>query len=128
MRTLALALAATLVSGLAGTSLQSQTPPRGSTPAGAQQTGRGGGGRGGPPDFDKQIRDQAATNRTWRAASDGVMQMDRITYRSKVGDMDIPAFVFQPLKLRGAKGHPRDRLGAREHPRASVRTLHSVHP
>src|SRR6058998_412142 len=34
------------------------------------------------------------------------MQMDKITYRSKVGDMDIPAFVFQPLKVRGAKGHP----------------------
>ena len=34
------------------------------------------------------------------------MQMDKITYRSKAGDMDIPAFVFQPLKLRGAKGHP----------------------
>ena len=34
------------------------------------------------------------------------MQMDKITYRSKAGDMDIPAFVFQPLKLRGDKGHP----------------------
>ena len=32
--------------------------------------------------------------------------MEKITYRSKVGDMDIPAFVFQPLKLRGAEGHP----------------------
>ena len=32
--------------------------------------------------------------------------MDKITYRSRAGDMDIPAFVFRPLKLRGAKGHP----------------------
>src|ERR1700704_4923939 len=59
-----------------------------------------------PPDFDRQLQQQAETDTTWRAASDGFMQMDKITYRSKAGDMDIPAFVFQPLKLRGAKGHP----------------------
>jgi dipeptidyl aminopeptidase/acylaminoacyl peptidase len=58
------------------------------------------------PDFDRMLQQQADTDRTWRAASDGFMQMDKITYRSAVGDMDIPAFVFQPLKLRGAKGHP----------------------
>ena len=58
------------------------------------------------PDFDRQLQQQAETDKTWRAASDGVMQMDKITYRSSVGDMDIPAFVFQPLKIRGTKGHP----------------------
>jgi dipeptidyl aminopeptidase/acylaminoacyl peptidase len=58
------------------------------------------------PDFDRQLQQQAETDKTWRAASDGVMQMDKITYRSSVGDMDIPAFVFQPLKIRGPKGHP----------------------
>jgi dipeptidyl aminopeptidase/acylaminoacyl peptidase len=60
----------------------------------------------GPPDFERQLQQQAETDKTWRTASDGFMQMDKITYRSKAGDMDIPAFVFQPLKLRGAKGHP----------------------
>src|SRR5450631_812063 len=59
-----------------------------------------------PPDFDRQLKEQAETDKTWRAASAGFMQMDKITYRSKVGDLDIPAFVFQPLNLRGAKGHP----------------------
>ena len=49
------------------------------------------------PDFDRQLQQQAETDKTWRAASDGVMQMDKITYRSSVGDMDIPAFVFQPV-------------------------------
>ena len=58
------------------------------------------------PDFDRQLQQQAETDKTWRAASDGLMQMDKITYRSSVGDMDIPAFVFQPLKIRGPKGHP----------------------
>jgi dipeptidyl aminopeptidase/acylaminoacyl peptidase len=59
-----------------------------------------------PPDFNRQLQQQVETDKTWRAASDGFMQMEKITYRSKAGDMDIPAFVFQPLKLRGAKGHP----------------------
>jgi dipeptidyl aminopeptidase/acylaminoacyl peptidase len=58
------------------------------------------------PDFDRMLQQQADTDKTWRAASDGFMQMDKITYRSAAGDLDIPAFVFQPLKLRGAKGHP----------------------
>jgi dipeptidyl aminopeptidase/acylaminoacyl peptidase len=65
-------------------------------------------GQVGPrePDFDRMLQQQAETDNTWRAASDGVMQMEKITYKSKAGDLDIPAFVFQPLKLRGAKGHP----------------------
>src|SRR5215212_9104368 len=58
------------------------------------------------PDFDRQLQQQAETDETWRAASAGFFQMEKITYRSKVGDMDIPAFVFQPLTLRDAKGHP----------------------
>jgi dipeptidyl aminopeptidase/acylaminoacyl peptidase len=58
------------------------------------------------PDFDRALQQQADTDRTWHAASDGFMQMDKITYRSSAGDLDIPAFVFQPLKLRGARAHP----------------------
>ena len=58
------------------------------------------------PDFERQAQDQAETDRTWREASAGHMQMEKITYRSRVGDLDIPAYVFQPLTLRGAKGHP----------------------
>src|SRR4051812_24629887 len=59
-----------------------------------------------PPDFKRQLEQQAETDKAWRAASDGFMQIEKVTYRSKVGDLDIPAFIFQPLKLRGAKGHP----------------------
>ena len=58
------------------------------------------------PDFDRMVKEQAETDASWRTASAGFMQMEKISYRSRVGDMDIPAFVFQPLKLRGAKGHP----------------------
>ena len=56
-------------------------------------------------DSEYMVRQQADTDRTWRAASEGFMQMEKITYRSKAGDLDIPAFVFQPLHLRGPKGH-----------------------
>src|SRR5258706_8790208 len=58
------------------------------------------------PDFDRLLQQQTETDKTWRTASDGFMQMDKITYRSKAGDLDIPAFVFQPVKLRGARAHP----------------------
>jgi dipeptidyl aminopeptidase/acylaminoacyl peptidase len=48
-------------------------------------------------DFERARRQQAKTDETWRAASDGYMRMEKISYRSRVGDLDIPAFVFQPL-------------------------------
>jgi dipeptidyl aminopeptidase/acylaminoacyl peptidase len=98
MRSAAVALTAALTLAIP---LHSQTP--GANPP----TDRGGLGQfPRVPDFDKQARDQAETDRTWRAASHGFMQMGKITYRSRVGDLEIPAFVFQPLKLRGPKGHP----------------------
>ena len=51
-------------------------------------------------------RDQAATDRAWRTASEGVMRMEKITYRSRVGDLDVPAFVFQPLAPAAPKARP----------------------
>src|ERR1700730_18600420 len=54
--------------------------------------------RGQSPDFDRFRRQQLKTDQSWRAASDGYMRMEKITYRSRAGDLDIPAFVFQPLK------------------------------
>jgi hypothetical protein len=35
-----------------------------------------------PPDFDRQLQQQAETDKTWLAASDGFMQMDKITHRA----------------------------------------------
>lgn len=57
------------------------------------------------PDFDAQRRQQAGTDRAWRAASDGVMRMDKVVYRSRADGLQIPAFLFRPLQLRGAAGH-----------------------
>src|SRR5436190_9491412 len=58
------------------------------------------------PDFDRQLQQQVETDKTWRAAGAGFFQVEKIAYRSKVGDIDVPAFVFQPLTVRGPKGHP----------------------
>jgi dipeptidyl aminopeptidase/acylaminoacyl peptidase len=57
------------------------------------------------PDFARMLRQQAETDRVWRAASVGFMEMEKITYRSQVDDLDIPAFVFQPLRTRGPRAH-----------------------
>jgi dipeptidyl aminopeptidase/acylaminoacyl peptidase len=61
--------------------------------------------RGQSPDFDRLRRQQARTDQLWRAASDGYMRMEKIVYRSRAGDLDIPAFVFQPLdeRVRGRR-------------------------
>jgi dipeptidyl aminopeptidase/acylaminoacyl peptidase len=58
------------------------------------------------PDFARQLEQQAQTDRTWRAASEGVMRMEKISYRSRVDNLEIPAFLFQPLQPRGAGVHP----------------------
>jgi dipeptidyl aminopeptidase/acylaminoacyl peptidase len=58
------------------------------------------------PDFDRLARLQQETDRAWRAASAGHMAMEKISYRSRVGDLDIPAFVFQPLDTRSGRRHP----------------------
>ena len=57
------------------------------------------------PDFAAMLRQQAETDRTWRAAADGFMQAEKIIYRSSKGDLDIPAWVFQPLRIRGTRQH-----------------------
>jgi len=74
-----------------------QTPP----PAGAQGARQGGAGQ----DFEAALQRQVRTDATWRKASDGVMKMTKTTYKSRNGGLDIPVFVFEPLKLRGPKGH-----------------------
>jgi len=58
----------------------------------------------GKLDFDRMARQQTETDKAWRAASEGRMLMEKITYRSRA--MDIPAFVFQPLTPQGPGSRP----------------------
>jgi dipeptidyl aminopeptidase/acylaminoacyl peptidase len=61
---------------------------------------------GGRPDFARMARQQAETDHAWQEASTGFMQMEKITYRSFRDGLEIPAFVFQPLDVRGPQQHP----------------------
>jgi dipeptidyl aminopeptidase/acylaminoacyl peptidase len=106
MRTsVAIALGALLCLSFTSAPLRSQTPAS-PPPQTVRAPGQAAAFPSRVPDFDKMVREQAETDAAWRAASDGRMQMEKITYRSRAGDLDIPAFVFRPLTLRGPKGHP----------------------
>jgi dipeptidyl aminopeptidase/acylaminoacyl peptidase len=56
-------------------------------------------------DYAADIAGKARTDSIYRAKSQGVLDFQKIKYRSKVGDMDVPAYLFQPLQRRGPKGH-----------------------
>ncbi len=56
-------------------------------------------------DFKRDTDERLAAEARYAKASQGVMDFQKVTYRSSVGDMDIPAYLFQPLKKRGPKGH-----------------------
>jgi dipeptidyl aminopeptidase/acylaminoacyl peptidase len=56
-------------------------------------------------DFARDIKTRLATEARYAEASRGVMDFKKVSYRSSVGDMDIPAYLFQPLKIRGPRGH-----------------------
>jgi dipeptidyl aminopeptidase/acylaminoacyl peptidase len=55
--------------------------------------------------FERDIAAKAATDSIYAARSRGVMEFTKIKYRSKAGDMDVPAYLFAPLNKRGTRGH-----------------------
>jgi dipeptidyl aminopeptidase/acylaminoacyl peptidase len=56
-------------------------------------------------DYETAIQRKATTDSIYQAVTKGVVDFKKVTYRSSVGDLDIPAYVFQPLEKRGARGH-----------------------
>ena len=57
------------------------------------------------PNFQRDLDEKARIDARYTEASKGVMDFRKVTYRSSVGDMDIPAYLFQPLQRRGDRGH-----------------------
>jgi dipeptidyl aminopeptidase/acylaminoacyl peptidase len=55
--------------------------------------------------FERQIQAKAETDRRYAEAAKGIVDYSKVKYRSSVGDLDVPAYVFQPLQKRGPKGH-----------------------
>ena len=56
------------------------------------------------PNYQAQIEAKARTDTRFAEACEGVIDFKQVKYRSSVGDLDIPAYVFQPLQKRGPKG------------------------
>ena len=56
-------------------------------------------------DFARQVQQKAVTDSIYRARSRGVMDFQKVSYKSSVDGMTIPAYLFQPLTKRGARGH-----------------------
>ena len=56
-------------------------------------------------DFEADVRQRTEAEARYAEASRGVMDFTKVTYRSSIGDMDVPAYLFQPLKKRGPGGH-----------------------
>jgi acetyl esterase/lipase len=56
--------------------------------------------------YERAIQGKRITDSIYSAVTEGVVDYQKITYRSSVGDMDIPAYVYQPLEKRGPGGHP----------------------
>jgi dipeptidyl aminopeptidase/acylaminoacyl peptidase len=56
-------------------------------------------------DFARDEARKAEIDRRYRQVTAGVVDFQKVTYRSRIGDLDIPAYLFQPLKKRGPRGH-----------------------
>ena len=55
--------------------------------------------------FERQIKQKAEDDKRYAEVTKGVVDFKKVTYRSSIGDLDIPAYLFQPLQKRGARGH-----------------------
>ena len=58
-----------------------------------------------PANYAEQMAAKKRTDSIYTARSRGVMQFTKVAYKSGVDGMTIPAYVFAPLKPRGARGH-----------------------
>ncbi|MBI1873207.1 MAG: S9 family peptidase [Acidobacteria bacterium] len=56
-------------------------------------------------DFKRDMDQKAASDKRQEEVTRGVMDYKKVTYRSPIGDLDIQAYLFQPLQKRGARGH-----------------------
>ena len=55
--------------------------------------------------FQRDIEAKQKIEERYAEVTKGVMEFTKVKYRSRVDDMEIPAYLFQPLTKRGAKGH-----------------------
>ena len=58
-----------------------------------------------PANYATQIRAKQRTDSIYAARFAGIAEFRKVTYKSSVDGMEIPAYLFAPLNKRGAKGH-----------------------
>jgi dipeptidyl aminopeptidase/acylaminoacyl peptidase len=55
--------------------------------------------------YVRNAADRARIEAAFEKFSRGVMQFEKVSYRSEADGLEIPAYVFSPLNKRGARGH-----------------------
>jgi dipeptidyl aminopeptidase/acylaminoacyl peptidase len=56
-------------------------------------------------DFQRDIDNRAAAEARYPELCKGIIDFQKVSYRSSVGDLDIPAYLFQPIAKQGPKAH-----------------------
>jgi dipeptidyl aminopeptidase/acylaminoacyl peptidase len=56
-------------------------------------------------DYARDMEGKRVTDSVYAAITKGVVDYRKITYKSRVDGMEIPAYLFQPLEKRGPRGH-----------------------
>jgi dipeptidyl aminopeptidase/acylaminoacyl peptidase len=56
-------------------------------------------------DYQRDIESRKAADARYPDLCKGIIDYKKVSYRSRVDDLDIPAHLFQPLQKRGPKGH-----------------------
>lgn len=54
---------------------------------------------------ERDIARKRRTDSIFAVRSKGVMEFRKVTYKSRIDGMEIPAYLFAPLEKRGPKGH-----------------------
>jgi dipeptidyl aminopeptidase/acylaminoacyl peptidase len=55
--------------------------------------------------FQRDIEAKQKIDERYAEITKGTVDFKKVKYKSSVGDLEIPAYLFQPLNKRGAKGH-----------------------
>jgi len=59
----------------------------------------------GQPNFEQQIASRTRADSVYAARAAGVIDYKKISYKSRVDGMEIPAHLYQPINKRGPRGH-----------------------
>src|ERR1041384_3614286 len=56
-------------------------------------------------DYAREIKEKHQTDSIYAARSAGVMDFQKVSYKSSADGLEIPAYLFAPLTKRGTHGH-----------------------